>query len=83
MRCYPRFFIDGCSDVPLSLHSLMFMNEVMRIDETLPPSLRTFCFITIIGIMFGSLFFSLLCSYKAQKKRQLKEFDQRETDIFM
>jgi len=59
------------------------MNELERIDETLPPSLRFFLCITIVGLMFGGLFFSLLCSYKAQKKKQPKEFNQREDDIFM
>jgi hypothetical protein len=59
------------------------MDELVRIDETLPPSLRFFLCITIVGLMFGGLFFTLLCSYKAQKKKQFKEFNQREDDIFM
>jgi hypothetical protein len=59
------------------------MDKIATIDESLPPSLRFFLCITIVGLMFGGLFFTLLCSYKAQKKKQLKEFNQREDDIFM
>jgi hypothetical protein len=59
------------------------MNKLATIDEKLPPSLRFFLCITIVGLTLGGLFFTLLCSYRAQKKKQLKEFNQRETDIFM
>lgn len=76
------FFIGGCNNA-FVLHPFLFMDELVRIDETLPPSLRFFLCITIVGIMFGSLFFSLLCSYKAQRKKKLEEFKQREDDIFM
>lgn len=69
--------------MPLCYTRFLFMDELVRIDETLPPSLRFFLCITIVGLMFGGLFFTLLCSCKAQKKKQLKEFNQREDDIFM
>ncbi len=69
--------------MPLLLHPFLFMDELVRIDETLPPSLRFFLCITIVGLMYGGLFFTLLCSYKVQKKKQFKEFNQREDDIFM
>ena len=76
------FFIGGCSSA-FDVTPVLFMNELATIDEKLPPSLRFFLFITIVGLMFGGFFFVSLCSLKAQRKKELEEFSQKEHDIFM
>lgn len=69
--------------MPLCYTRFCFMNELERIDETLPPSLRFFLCITIVGLTFGGFFFVSLCSLKMRRKKELEEFKQREDDIFM
>ena len=69
--------------MPLLLHPFWFMDKFATIDESLPPSLRFFLCITIVGLTFGGFFFVSLCSLKAQRKKELEEFGQKEHDIFM
>lgn len=69
--------------MPLCYTRFLFMDELATIDEKLPPSLRFFLFIAIVGITFGGLFFFMLYSLKVRKEKELKEFSQKEHDIFV
>ena len=76
------FSISGCNNA-FVLHPFLFMDELATIDEKLPPSLRFFLFITIVGLTFGGFFFVSLCSLKMGRKKELEEFSQKEHDIFI
>lgn len=48
------------------------MNKLATIDEALPPSLRFFLCITIVGLAVGCVFFGLLFFRKQERRDNLK-----------
>lgn len=58
--------------MPLSLHPIWFMDKFATIDEKLPPSLRFFLCITIVGLAVGFIFFGLLYFLKQERSDNLK-----------
>ena len=52
------------------------MNKLATIDETLPPSLRFFLCITIVGLAVGCAFFGLLFFRKQERRDNLKTYKE-------
>lgn len=58
----------------------LFMNKFATIDENLPPSLRFFLCITVVGLAFGFVFFGILYFWEQERSDNLKKHKE---DIFL